>query len=154
SPLRDDPVFGTATVQTLPSTTVVQLRLEASAALSVSWSQQAWHIASTSQEPNPRPISAIAANGRLMLSAATPRKVVALSDPDTGATWLVGTQRRGGQGTPMERRAVDFVLLPTWQGVAVVPTSDKVVLRPTQDGFVVGGGTAGLWLSPSQDIAA
>ena len=154
SQLQDDPVFGTAVVQILPDATVIRLRLESGTALSMSWTQHAWRIGSAATEPNPRPIPAIAANGRLVLSASMPGKVVALADPDNGATLLVGTQRRNGQGTPMERRTVDFLLLPTWQGVAVVPISDKVAMRPIQDGFVVSGGATGLSLSPSQDIAA
>ncbi len=153
SSLQDDPVFGTAVVQTLPDATVVRLRLDGDTALSVSWTQHAWHIGAAATEPNPRPIPAIAANGRLVLSASAPGKVVALTDVDTGATLLVGTQRRDGQGTPMEHRAVDFLLLPTWQGVAVIPISDRVAMRPIQDGFVVSGGATGLSLSPGHDIA-
>jgi hypothetical protein len=154
SQLQDDPVFGTAVVQILPDATVIRLRLESGTALSISWTQHAWRIGSAATEPNPRPIPAIAANGRMVLSASMPGKVVALADPDNGATLLVGTQRRNGQGTPMERRTVDFLLLPTWQGVAVVPISDKVAMHPIQDGFVVSGGATGLSLSPSEDIAA
>ena len=154
SQLQDDPVFGTAVVQILPDATVIRLRMDGGTALSISSTQRAWQIGSAATEPNPRPIPAIAANGRMVLSASTPGKVVTLADPDNGATLLVGTQRRNGQGTPLERRTVDFLLLPTWQGVAVVPISDKVAMRPIQDGFVVSGGATGLSLSPSQDIAA
>ncbi len=154
SALHDDPVFSTAVVQTLPDATVVQLRLEGGTTLAVSSTQHAWRIGSAAAEPNPRPIPAVAADGRLVLSASSPGKVVALSDPETGATLLVGTLRRDGQSTPMERRTVDFLLLPTWLGVAVVPISDQVAMRPIQDGFVVSGGATGLSLSPSQDIAA
>ena len=56
---------------------------------------------------------------RLVLPAAAPGAVVSVADPDTGATLLVGTQRRDGQGVPAERRSPEFALLPTWQGVAV-----------------------------------
>lgn len=154
SPLHDDPVFGSATVQTLAAATVVQLPLDRATALSVSWTQHAWHIASTPTEPDPRPIAVAATNGRLMLSAAAPGAVVALTDPDTGAILLVGTQRRDGQGVPVERRSVDFTLLPTWQGVVVAPASDNVALRPIKDGFVVSGDARGLALSPGIDAAA
>ena len=79
-----------------------------------------------------------------------PGTVVSLTDPDTGATLLVGTQRRNGQGVPALRRAPEFSLLPTWQGVVVEPNVDTVALRPTPQGFVLAGA---LTLSPPSDVA-
>ena len=51
------------------------------------------------------------------------------------------------------RRGVEYVLMPTWQGVAIEPISDEVALRPVQDGFVVAGDANGLTLSPTPDSA-
>lgn len=151
APLRDHPVFGSASVQNLPDATVVRVPLDAGTALSAEWTAHAWQINSTPDQPNPRPIATKVADGRLQLVAGTPGAVVALADPVTEGTLLVGTQRRSGQAVVAQRRSVDFTLLPTWQGVAVVPMSDQIALHPTPDGFVLTAAPAGLALSPAVD---
>lgn len=150
APLREHPVFGSASVQSLPDATVVQVPLDPSTALS-HWSAHRWRIDATSSPPNPRPIMTKDADGRLLLTAAMPGSVVALSDPASGATLLVGTQRRDGQGVAAQHRSVEFTLLPTWQGVAVVPASDRVAVRATQDGFILTAAPASLALSPASE---
>ena len=139
SALRDDPVFGAATVQTLPAATVIRVPLDEGTALSLSRSADSWRIAAVSREPALRAIQAAVTEDRLLLQAAAPGGVVSVADPDTGATLLVGTQRRDGQGVPTERRAPEFSVLPTWQGVAVEADADTVALRPTPQGFTIAG---------------
>jgi hypothetical protein len=153
APWRDDPVFGSAAIQQLPTATVVQLHLEPDKALSLSQAPHVWRITVVPAEPKLLPIHATAANGRLVMAAAAPGRAVSLTDPDTGATLLVGTQRQPGQGMAVLRRAVEYVLMPTWQGIAVEPISDEVALRPVQDGFVLAGDANGLALSPTPDSA-
>jgi hypothetical protein len=148
-PLRDDPVFATAAVQTLPTATVIRVQLDAGKALSVTRLARAWQITTVATEPRLRPIQATVADDRLALPAASGGSVVSIEDPMTGATLLVGTQRREGQGVPAQHRAPEFTLLPTWQGVAVEPIADSVILRPTPQGFVLGDGLA---LSPRSDV--
>jgi hypothetical protein len=150
APLRDDPVFGTATVQNLATATVVRVQVDVGSTLSPRRTQRYWQIAAIPGQPTFQPIQATVANDRLVLAAATPGNVVSITDPDTGATLLVGTQRRDGQGVPARRRSPEFTLLPTWLGVAVEPKADTVALRPTQLGFVIDGAIA---LSPPSDIA-
>jgi hypothetical protein len=150
TPLRDDPVFGTASVQTLPTATVIRVPLDAGTVLSTSRTTGAWHFTAVQREPALRPIQATVADDRLVLSAAAPGSVVNLMDPDTGATMLVGTQRRDGQGVPAQRRSPEFTLLPTWLGVVVVPNADTMALRPTPQGFVIAGAHT---LTPPSDIA-
>jgi hypothetical protein len=150
APLRDDPVFSAASVQTLPTATVIRVPLDAGTVLSASRTTDAWHFTAVPHEPALRPIQATVADDRLVLSAAAPGSVVNLMDPDTGATMLVGTQRRDGQGVPAQRRSPEFTLLPTWLGVVVVPNADTMALRPTPQGFVVAGAHT---LSPPSDIA-
>ena len=70
-----------------------------------------------------------------------------MADPATGATLLVGTQRRPGQAVAHGRLAVDFIMRPTLQGVVVEPLSDVVALKATPNGFTLGGGAGGLALS-------
>jgi hypothetical protein len=139
TPLRDDPVLGTASVQMLPTATVVRVQIEPSTSLSLSRSAGTWHITSVPSEPSLRPIRATGAEDRITLAADAPGSVVTFADPDTGATVLVGTQRSNGQGVPTERRAPGFSLLPTWQGVAVQVVADTVVLQPTAQGFALAG---------------
>ncbi|HEY2620633.1 MAG TPA: hypothetical protein VGI78_25055 [Acetobacteraceae bacterium] len=150
SSLRDDAVFGSAVVQNLQTATVIRLTLDPTMALSPSRTSDSWRITAAPLEPTLRPIQATAAEDRLVLPAAAPGAVVSVADPDTGATLLVGTQRRDGQGVPAERRSPEFALLPTWQGVAVEATADTVTLRPTPQGFVVTGAVN---LSPTSGVA-
>jgi hypothetical protein len=147
--LRDDPVFGTVSVQTLPTATLIRVQLDAATALSTSRIADAWHISAVAREPTLHPIQATVADDRLVLLAAAPGNVVSVVDPDSGATLLVGTQRREGQGVPVPHNSPEFTLLPTWQGVVVVPNADTVTLRPTAQGFVIAGALA---LSPPSDI--
>ena len=154
APLRDDPTFGTAIVQQLPAATVVRFRLDPGKAVALSQGPHAWRITPVPVEPKLQPIHAKAADGRLVLPAAAPGRVVNLADPDTGAVLLVGTQLQAGQGVPALRRTVEFLLMPTWQGVALEPISDDLALRPAQDGFVLSGGAAGQALSPATDAAS
>ncbi len=148
--LHDDPVFGTASVQTLPTATMIRLQLDAGTALSTSRVADAWHISAVTREPTLHPIQVTVADDRMVLLAAVPGSVVSLVDPDSGATLLVGTQRREGQGVPVQHHSPEFTLLPTWQGVVVEPNADTVTLRPTIQGFVIVGALA---LSPPSDIA-
>ena len=148
--LHDDPVFSTASVQTLPTATLIRVQLDVGTALSTSRIADAWHISAAAHEPMLRPIQATVADDRLVLLAAAPGSVVSMVDPDSGATLLVGTQRREGQGVPVLHHSPEFTLLPTWQGVVVEPNADTVILRPTAQGFVISGVLA---LSPPSDIA-
>jgi tetratricopeptide (TPR) repeat protein len=145
--LRSDPVFGQATVQTLPNGTLLAVPLPPSLSVAVTQTAQGWRVAALTAVPKPQPIGAIQASGRLTLPAELVGEVVSLADPDTGATLLVGTQRRPGQAVAHGRLAVEFILRPTLQGVVVEPLSDTVALKATPSGFTLGGGPAGLALS-------
>jgi hypothetical protein len=146
---RDDTVFGSAVVRTLPAATVIRVPLDPGTALAASRGQHGWRVAAVAQEPALRPIQADVADDRLLLQAATPGAVVSVIDPDSGATLLVGTQRNAGQGVPVQRRTPEFTLLRSWQGVALEPHGDSLVLRPTAQGFIVSGVSA---LSPATEI--
>ncbi len=94
-----------------------------------------------------QPVTASYADGRLNLAAEQPGDVVNVADPETGATLLVGTQHRPGQGIAMVRRSTEFVLRPTIQGVVVEPLSDTIVLKQVPTGFTLSSGLSGLALS-------
>lgn len=147
--LRDDALFGSAVVQTLPTATVIRLPLDPGTALVPSRIEKAWRITAVSQEPPLRPMQAVVADDRLLLQAATPGTAVSVVDPDSGTILLVGTQRSSGQGVAVPRRTPQFNLLATWQGVAVEPNADTIVLRPAAQGFAIDGANA---LSPASEI--
>lgn len=146
--LRADPVLAGASVQLLPAATVIRLRLPAGMeVVLLRPSPNAWTVAVL---PNPAPIRPIrpilaaeepssSRRARVLLAGDAPGHVVSLADPDTGATLLVGTQIRPGQGVAAFRRTPHYVLLPTWQGVAVQPLADSLSLRAVKDGFVLAG---------------
>lgn len=77
---------------------------------------------------------------RLLLRAVRPAQAVAVLDPETGATLLVGTLREGGEAMPIGRRAATLEILPTRLGVAILPRADSVTLRPLPAAFAAGAG--------------
>ena len=137
SPLRDDPIFGDASIALLPSATVLRVPVGPGHRLRLSRAAAGWTVTVMPAEQGPaiRPIRAEVLDGRLQLPADAPGQVVAVPDPLSGATMLVGTQRADGQGVPVDRRSPEFALLPTWQGVAVLPLTDALALRPHPEGF-------------------
>jgi hypothetical protein len=150
--LRNDPVFGDASVQLLAQGTLVRLKLPPTRFMALTQMPQGWRIAALAAQPRLRPVPQTFSDGRLNLADEQSATVISMADPDTGATLLVGTQHRPGQGVAMTRRSTDFILHPTLQGVVVEPLADSIVLRPVPSGFVLGGGPAGLALSPPMSM--
>lgn len=138
SPLRADPVFGAATVSLLPGATVLRVPMPEGHGLRLTKAEAGWTVTALHSHPAARPIRAETIEGRLRLPAEAPGQVVAVPDPLTGSTMLVGTQRSAGQGVPVDRRSPEFALLATWQGVAVLPLTDALALRPHPEGFRLG----------------
>lgn len=146
--LRGDPILAGATVRLLPAATLIQLRLpEGMEVALLRPSPNAWTVA---VRPGPVPIHPIqpvmapeeiasAGHGRLLLSGDAAGQVVSLADPLTGATLMLGTQRKPGQGMAVARLTPRYALLPTWQGVAVLPLADRLSLRALRDGFALTG---------------
>jgi hypothetical protein len=139
SGVRDDPVFGAATIQLLPAATVLRLPLPANRNPAISQASQSWRLAVIETAPPAQPIPMRAEDGQLGLPVDAPSEVVAIADPETGTTLLVGTQLAAGQGFPTARQMPDFSLLPTWQGVVIAPLSDRVELRVVNSGFMLTG---------------
>ena len=146
--VQDDPVFGTATVELLAEATVLRLRL-ADRELAIGETQHTWHVGVVASAAPARPIPMQVADGRVRLPADAVGAVVAIPDPGSGATLLVGTQRTTGQGFSTLRQTPEFSILPTWQGIAVEPLADSLVLRAGNDGFLLTGGNHGLAISLS-----
>ncbi len=146
--LRDDPVFATATVEELPTATL--LRLQPPPGLGAVLTREAggWRLALAHGQAASRSISASATAGGLLLAAAQPGRVVAITDPVGDGTLLVGTQLQDGQADQVARQAPEFALLPTFQGVAVEPLSDRLQLARVKDGFRLTDAGGPLALAP------
>ena len=148
SALRSDPALSAASIQLLPSGTLLRMPLAPSQSIALTQLPQGWRVAALNTATKQQPIVSSFGNGHLDLAAEQPGDVVSLADPDTGATLLIGTQHRPGQGLASIRRGAEFVLRPTTQGVAVEALADAIVLQQTATGFSLTGGAGGLLLSP------
>lgn len=142
SVLAGHPPFDTAGVTALPQATVLRVAMPPGQTVRLARQPGGWGLSAPPEGavPAPAPIRPAIAAGRMDLLAGGASRVVALPDPVTGATLLVGTQTASGEAMAIARRMSEFVLLPTLQGVAVEPVSDRDVLRVTAQGFALTAG--------------
>ncbi|MGE0254099.1 MAG: tetratricopeptide repeat protein [Alphaproteobacteria bacterium] len=91
-------------------------------------------------------------NGRpqLALRPVIPGKPLVLRDPEVGDALHVVPVARRGVGVEKRVEAVDFEVLTTAQGIAVVPRTDGLQVRTGSDGVIVAG-PGGLNLTPGED---
>ncbi len=151
--LHLDPVFGQASVQLLPGGTLLRLPVPSGVSIALSQTPQGWRIAGLAAVPKLQPIVATLVDGSLTFGAEQSSDVITMADPDTGATLLVGTQRRPGQGVAINRSTTEFVLRTTGLGVVVEPLSDAIGLKVVEAGFSLSGGTGGLAASPRTEAS-
>lgn len=150
--LRAEPALAGVTVRVLPAGVLVTVPVPDGRSLALTQGPAGWRIALVSAAPNPEPIVANFADGRIDFPATAQGQVLTLADPTTGTTLLVGTQRRAGQAVTAARRTPEFALVPTLLGVIVEPLSDAVALRGIPAGFQLTGGAGGLAFSPPGGI--
>ena len=144
SALQDDPVFGPAVVTLYPTATVIRLASRPGQAAMLFPDPMGWRLSVVPTTPKPAAFAETVIDGGITFAGGAPGQVVAITDPRTGGTLLVGTQRSSGQGVLVERRTPEFELPVTGQGIVVEPLSDAISLRITQAGFVLSGGPS-LW---------
>lgn len=154
--LRGDPVFGAMEARTLPGGSLLVLRLAEPAGLVARRRDGAWALTATTMAagmPTTPPALEVlrdAPGPRLLLRAADPGRIVGVTDPETGLPLLVGTLRRPGTAQPQLRRLPEVDLLPTLNGLAALARSDRVSVRGTAEGFVIGAAGGGaLALDPA-----
>ncbi|MBV8575043.1 MAG: hypothetical protein JOZ58_08390 [Acetobacteraceae bacterium] len=155
--LRAHPILAATTVQMLPEATLIRLPLPQGADITLTRGPDAWIVASGQREPPAAPIRVRVDDGRLILPADTPGRVVTVLDPASGNNVLIGTQLQPGQSVPAGRRTPEFALLPSWQGVAIEPLSDGLALSSQKEGFVLsalGGKLALAGAAASADALA
>ncbi len=146
--VREDPTFAAGAVQLLPSGTVLRFPIERQEDVSLSRAGTGWTVrVMTAREASAagriEPLEAQLTDGVLRVLSDVAGGVVAMPDPETGASLLVGTLRQPGRGILVERRTPEYGLPPTWMGVLVEPISDQLALRATQTGFALAVGTSG-----------
>jgi hypothetical protein len=168
--LRADPSLAGLAVTVLPDATVLRLPLPPDRVPVLSRQPEGWTVRLAQADAAPRVWPAPAtlvprlAGDTLLLAApasapgpdpAPPPAghVVTVTDAETGALLLVGTVRRAGLGVAAPRRAPRFLLLPTWQGVAVEPLADALALRAVPEGFALTA-SDGLALAGGPQAAA
>jgi hypothetical protein len=151
--LRVDPAFGSIRLQLLPNGTMFRLRPPSGLTPSLVPEPHGWTVALLATPPHQSPISPVITPDHIGFTVSQPNGVIAVADPDSGATWLVGTQREPGQGLPLARRAAEFALLPTTQGLVVEPFADSIALRMVPIGFELTGPPGGLAISPATPMS-
>ena len=145
--LRGDPIFASASVQLLPGATLLRLQPPPGRITMLSRSPGSWRIGFDPAGAALRPIRPEVSDGQMMFPAEALGDVLTIGDPESGATLLVGTQRRPGQGIGVGRRTPEFILQPTTQGVVIEALSDALALRTVPKGFLLTGRDGGLALS-------
>ena len=146
--LRDDPVFGSAIVTLYPAATVIRLTRPPGQSAMLFPAATGWRISLVPTSPRPAALTPVVADDVMTFAADAPGQVIAITDPQTGGTLMVGTQRASGQAVLTERRTPEFILPVTGQGIVIEPLSDGIGLRVTKAGFAVSGRPTGLVLSP------
>ena len=150
APVRQDPVFGAASVQELPGATLLRVPLPNNTELRLEHRRNTWLITAIGGDAQPTPLQPILPESTattMLFAARQPGQVVSVPDPGTGGVLLVGTQREAGQGVPLGRLAPDVSVRSSWQGLVVAPVSDVVAMRANQAGFELYAGQSGTSLS-------
>jgi hypothetical protein len=137
SALQASPAFAEARVELLPAGTLIRITPPPGTAVSLSKTPQGWTVAALAVPPQPQPFEPESDDAFLGVAAREPGSVLAIADPVTGDTLLIGTQRQPGQAMLTTRRTAQFTLLPTTQGVVVAPLADTVALRAVPNGFAL-----------------
>ncbi len=77
------------------------------------------------------------AGPRMLLPSDEPVRRVELPDPEVGDFLYVVPLRESGRGVPVTRVFAQFTLLASAQGVAIVPRSDAIEVRPQRNGIEI-----------------
>jgi hypothetical protein len=154
--LLREPAFQGIQASRIPGATLVSFPLPPGQHLALRQEGEAWLVAVV-----PRQHPALAATpalraefdqGRAILHAARPSRVVSLTDPLTGGPLLIGLVAQAAPRQLVTRGLADLDLLETFLGVAVLARADRVALRSGAERFLlsVEGGSVALAAEPSE----
>ncbi len=155
--LARDPALAKATITLLQGGTLLRLPLGLREEIALARQPAGWRVSVVPAAPMAKAIRPEGDGGRLRLPAAAPGGVVSIPDPLTGGALLVGVQKAEGQNVPVARSTPEFLILPTWQGVAIAPIADALSLRAGSADFVLaadGGRPLALSAPDVQILAA
>ena len=129
-----------ATVAQGAVSTVLSFPLPPDEALTLARAENGWALRIVKQEPEAA-LQPEQGPESLVFTLLRAGRAVAVLDPLTGGTLLVGVSLAAGPATALRdaRRTPGYALLPTWQGVVVEPLSDRVDLRASAPGFLLIG---------------
>jgi hypothetical protein len=143
--LKGDPVFGAARITVDTAATYLTMTLPQTDRLALRRQPEGWvvavqHAPLSAQEAAPARFRA----GTVTITMPEAADTVVLLDPDTGGKLLVGTVKAHGPAILVPHASAEFTLLPSWDGVVLRATSDRLSLAPVKDGFALktAGGTA------------
>ncbi|HYZ64079.1 MAG TPA: hypothetical protein VE650_16645, partial [Acetobacteraceae bacterium] len=130
--------FAEARLTPLGKATILTVKLAEDESLALVREPGAWLVSRSSpagQAVAPEPVP-----DGIAFPFPQPGRALAVRDPVTGQTLLVGTSRQPsgpGPAVPSGRTAPGYALLPTWLGLALEPNSDQVDLRVSLSGFTL-----------------
>ena len=129
--------------QALPGSisTTVAVQLPEATDVRLTHVANGWSVKQVPAGRSTDPVVPTVVDGEVRLPLDRPGKVVTTLDPVTGGALLVGTSMGEGGKTGIRdlRHTPDYAILPSWLGVVVEPSSDRVDLRSVSDGFALIG---------------
>ena len=139
SPLKDSVVFGNMTETILSNGTDLRFPVRPAAPLHLVQHGGNWAV---SLSPLIPPSSSIPMTGRmragiLVFNLKSPGRNVVLDDEVTGTRMVVVTQHEEGQRVTSRHLGAELAIPPTWLGLVVEPTSDRLVMRTTRAGLEI-----------------
>ena len=147
-------VIAEAVPMPLPRGQALRMRLNRPQLLSLSGDERSWtlSLAENQQEP-PQPISlqrniSEPSRANLAIQLLNPGKTHRIVDPDAGDSIYVITANLPARGFVRRQDFVEFALLETVHGVAVLPKSDDVMVD-TASGNIVVNRPGGMMMSPA-----
>jgi len=144
SALATDPRYGGLRGEAFPGGVLLRLPAAPPAGLTARRTVQGWlfELVPEGAAPPARALTASVEEGdtpRIVLRAARPGRIVAITDPETGGALLVATLREEGQAVTLPRALAEARLLPTMLGAVVLPRSDHLIIRSLPDRIVLQG---------------
>jgi hypothetical protein len=139
--LKDDRVFGRATVTLLAAGTHFSVPLAPGMRLRLRRRPDGWVVSVAEAGGLEDTADIIATDGVISIGEPGAADTVVLDDPATGGHLLVGTVLAPGPPVAVRHVSAEFSLLPSWTGVVVAPQSDRIILRAGKAGFQLRAAT-------------
>ena len=139
SAVQQDPLTAGVSVQLLPEATILRFPIPRRGMLSMRRLPAGWLIQANASPRPAKPIIPVMEGALLKLPVESPGRTVIIPDPRTGINLLVGTIRDSHDAVSRTRHGSIEIIEQTIQGVVIDPLSDRLELRPENNGFVLSG---------------